>query len=407
MRYGALFSFLVVLGGCARKQEEPPRPLVTVRTARAETADLRLSARAPATIFPREQANLAARITAPIRQLRARKGDNVSAGQVLAVLDNRDLIAQRDEARASVADAQANLRKLAAGTLPTDVERARGQLMSAEAALNQARKYYQRRSELFRQGAIPGRDLLATETELAQAKAAYEVARRSLDLLEHQSRADDVRIAESRVGQAKARLALTEAQNRFTEVRSPFAGAITEQFMFPGDMAKPDTPIFTVMDLSVAVARAQVPEAQAGGIRRGQACSFDSAGGSAAASGGHVTVVNAAIDPARRTLEVWCEIPNAGRKLRAGAFGEVTVVTGSAPQAVVVPLAAVQFTEGTNAGSVYLVNQKDIAHKVDVETGERSRDRVQIVKGVGAGNRVIIEGGYGLPDGTRVREAGK
>ncbi|MCL4403091.1 MAG: efflux RND transporter periplasmic adaptor subunit [Acidobacteria bacterium] len=403
MKYAGLLSLLVLLVGCARREDEAPKPVVAVKLARAERADLRISVRAPATVFAREQANVSSRMTAPIRQLKARKGDAVSAGEILAVLENRDVAAQREEARAALADAQASLQKLAAGTLPTDIERARGQVISAEAALNQARQYYQRRSELFKQGAIPGRELLASETELAQAKAAHDVARRSLDLLEHQSRENDLRIAESRVGEAKARLQLAEVQGRFTEIRSPFSGMITEQFMFPGDMAKPDTPMFTVMDLSIAVARAQVPEGQAGAIQRGQACSFDSIDGSRAGSGGRITVVNMAVDPARRTVEVWCEIPNAGHQLRAGAFGNVTVVTGTAPQAVVVPLAAVQFNEGTRTGSVYVADEKRIAHKVEVETGERAGGRVQIVKGIEPGDAVIVEGAYGLPDGTQVQ----
>jgi multidrug efflux pump subunit AcrA (membrane-fusion protein) len=413
MKYLSLLSVVVVLGGCAHKEEEPAKPVVAVRLARAERADVRISVSAPATVFAREQANIAARITAPIRQLRARKGDRVSAGQVLAVLDNRDTAALRDEAIASVSDAQANFQKLSSGALPAEVERARGQLLSAQAALNQAQKVYDRRRELFQQGAIPGRDLLATETELAQAKAAHEVAKRSLDLLENHSRASDLRMAESRVGQAKARLALADAQNQFTEIRSPFAGTITEQFMFPGDMAKPDVPIFTVMDLSVAVARAQVPETQAAGVKRGQACSFDSIDGAVKAASGQVTVVNTAIDLARRTVEVWCELPNSGSRIRAGAFGTATILTGTAAQVTVAPIPAVQFREGTNSGFVYVVDDKRVAHKTEIETGARAEGRVQITKGVEPGALVIVEGGYGLPDGAQVHvqaaatEAGK
>jgi HlyD family secretion protein len=403
MKYLSLLSLIVFLAGCTQKEEAPAKTVVTVKVGRAEAADLRISVQAPATIYAREQANISARITAPIRQLRARKGDAVSAGQVLAVLENRDIAAQRDEARASVSDAQANLQKLSAGTLPTDLERARGEVVSAQAALNQAQTVYDRRSDLFKQGAIPGRDLLTSETDLARAKASYDVAKRALELLESQSREQDLRIAESRVSQAKARLALAEAQNEFTEIRSPFAGIVTEQFMFSGDMAKPDAPIFTVVDLSTAVARAQFPETQAGGIKRGETCSFASTDGGTSAPAGRVTVINAAIDPAKRTVEVWCEVPNAGLGLRAGAFGKVTVVTGVAHQAIVAPLAAVQFNEGTKAGSVYVVDQKATAHKVEVVTGERTEGRVQIVKGVQVGDVLILEGGYGLPDGTQVQ----
>ncbi len=408
MRYSSVLLLCVFLGGCAHEEDPPAKPVVAVKVARAETADIKVTVRAPATLFPREQANVSARITAPISELRARKGDAVRAGQVLALLENRDVVAQRQEAHASVSDAEANLGKLSAGTLPTDIERARGQLMLSQAALNQAQKYYERRSELYKQGAIPGRDLLASETDLAQAKANYEVSKKALELLEGQSREKDLEIARSRVQQAKARLAATEAQLQFTELRSPSAGVITEQFLYPGDMAKPEAPVFTVMDLSTVVARAQVPETDAVRIRTGQACSFEATDGTSSGSG-RVTVVNKAVDMARRTVEVWCEMPNPGTKLRAGVFGNVSVVTGAVQNATLVPLAAVQFVEGTRTGAVYTVDAQKIAHKKDVETGETAERKVEIRKGVAAGEVVIVEGGYGLPDGTQVNilEGGK
>lgn len=390
------------LGGCAHEEEATSKPVVAVKVARAETADLKVTVRAPATLFPREQANVSARVTAPIRELRARKGDVVKAGQVLALLENRDIVAQRQEAQASVSDAEANLQKLSTGTLPTDIERARGQLMLAEASLNQAQKYYERRSELFKQGAIPGRDLISSETDLAQAKVNREVARKSLELLEGQSREKDMQIARSRVEQAKARLALTEAQFQFTELRSPFSGVVTEQFVYPGDMAKPEVTAFTVMDLSTAVARAQVPESDAARIKPGQQCSFDALDGTASGAG-KITVVNQSVDAARRTVEVWCEVPNAGTKLRAGIYGTATAVTGAVPNAILAPVAAVQFNAGTQTGSVFVVDAQNIAHKKDVETGATADGKVEIRKGIAAGDAVIVEGGYGLPDGTQVK----
>ena len=258
----------------AEKEEEAPKPVVEVQTAQAEIADLALTVRAPATIFPREQANIASRLTARIARLNARKGDRVAAGQILAVLENHDLIAQRDAARAAIAEAEASLQKTTAGTLPTETERGRGQVATAKAALDQAQKIYERRKSLFEQGAIPQRDLLLSETELAQAKTAYEVATKSLDLLEKQSNDKDIRIAQSHVEAARAKLSEMNAQLEFTALRSPFAGVITEQLMYPGDMAKSDSVIFTVMNLNVAIARAQLPEADSHGVKIGQACSF-------------------------------------------------------------------------------------------------------------------------------------
>lgn len=394
---------VLLLAGCAKKkEEEAPKPLVDVKLAKAELAGVRLSVTGSAVIWPREQAGIGARVTAPIKELRVRKGDDVTAGQVLVLLENRDVLAQQQEATAGLDDAQANLQKTSSGTLPTDIERARGQLASAQSALALAQKVASRRAELFKLGAIPERDFMQSQTELAQAQTAYEVSKKSMELLQQQSGEKDIAIARSHVAQAKARVAQAGAQLQFTELRSPLSGTITDQFQFPGDMAQPGTPIFTAMDLSVVIARAQVPDSEIGAVRTGQACRFTPADRTSDGVEGRVTVVNRAVDPARRTVEVWCEIANSARKLRANIFGNTEIFTGTA-KGVAVPQAAVQFNEGSRSGIVMVVDAKSIAHKREIEAGETSGDRVQILKGLNAGETVVTDGGYGLPDGTEVR----
>jgi len=405
MKTSIVTCVCLLLAGCSSKEESAPKPIVSVKLARAEVANVRVQVEAPATIFPRQQANIASRITAPIRILHVRKGDSVQSGQVLAELEDGDLLAQKREAIAVVADAEANLQKTSGGTLPMDVERARGQVATAEAALNQSQKIYDRRRELFDQGAIPNRDLLTSQTELSQARTAHEVAKKSLDLLLTQSRERDIAIAESRLEQAKARLELLNTQLQYAKLVSPFTGTIVEQLMYPGDMAKPESPIFTVMDISVAVARAQIPEAEAGAARIGQECLFIPADSHQSAYKGRIAVVNHAVDPARRTVEVWCEIPRREGELRSGVFGRLKIITGTVPKSVLVPLSAVQFLEGTRKGFVMIVDEKHTAHKRDVEAGETLADKVRITQGIGPGELIIVEGGYGLPDGTEVRPA--
>jgi HlyD family secretion protein len=394
------------LAGCVQKEEPQAKPVVEVKVAKAEVADVQISVRAPATTFPKEQANISPRVTAPIRRLSAHKGDRVVAGQVLAELEQTDLIAQRNEAIAVVADAEANLQKVTSGTNPTDVERARGQVETSKAALDQAQKFYDRRQELFRLGAIPNRDVVISQTDLAQAKTAYDVATRSLDLLQQQSAGKDIKMAQSRLDQARAHAELIQAQLAFTEIHSPFAGSVTEQFMYPGDMAKPDSPMFTIMDLSTAVARSQVPESDAAGVRVGERCAFTSGDDAAKRWEGNISVLNQAVDPGRRTVEAWCEIPNPNGALRAGVFGSVLILTGVQAKSVVVPQAAVQFSEGGSKASVIVMTDKQTSLTRAVEAGPSSEGRVQIRKGVEPGELVIVSGGYGLADGTAVKLAG-
>ena len=403
MKRTAILGFCTLLAGCGARQEETAKTVVEVKVALAETATVRLSVEAPATVFPLQQAAITARITAPIRSIAVRKGEDAAAGQVLAELDSRDLASQRQGAEAEVTEARANLEKTTAGTLPADIERARGQLISAEAALNQAQKIHERRAELAKQGAIPGRDLLAAETDLAKATADRDVARKSIEVLQHQSGEADTRMAESHLKQAQARLETAAAGLQFAEIRSPFAGVVTEQFLYPGDLAQPSAPILTLMDLTTAVARAQVPEAQAAAVRPGQPCAFAPGDSPEARFSGRISMVNQAVDPARRTVEAWCRIPNPSRALRANVFGNVTIETGSEPGSVVAPQPAVQFAEGTSHGTVMVVDDKRVAHKRDVETGQVFDGKVQMKSGLKAGERVVVEGAYGLPDGAEVK----
>jgi multidrug efflux pump subunit AcrA (membrane-fusion protein) len=104
-------------------------------------------------------------------------------------------------------------------------------------------------------------------------------------------------------------------------------------------------------------------------------------------------------------VEVWCEIPNGEARLRAGVFGTVEFVTGRLEHAVMAPVAAVQFEEGTRKGFVMVAGADGKAHRRSVETGAEQGGRVPVLKGLKAGEAVIVEGGYGLPDGTAVKLA--
>lgn len=401
----------VILAGCAKKEEAEPKPLVEVKLAPATVEDVEHSITGPATVFPISQAGVAARNAAPIRQLLVKKGDNVTAGQTLAILESSDMAAAKNEALANLTEAEQNLQKTTAGTLPSDLERARGQMVAAEAAYKQADAIRSRRKSLFDEGAIPQRDLMTAETDLATTKANYEVAKLSYDLLKNQSNERDIQIAKSHVEQSKSRLAQADAQLSYTRITAPFAGTVTEQFMFPGDMARPDAPVFTVSDLSKAVARTQIPESDAAPIHAGQSCRFipgetivSTDGNKQTRYEGKVTVVNRSADPARRTIEIWCEIAKPPTALHPGVFGDVAFVT-EREKGVTVPREAVQFNEGTLKGWVMVVDG-GIAHRRDIEADSAPGSRVHILKGLKGGENVVTEGVYGLEDNVHVKLSG-
>ena len=88
----------------------------------------------------------------------------------------------------------------------------------------------------------------------------------------------------------------------------------------------------------------------------------------------------------------------------AGVFGEVGILTATT-RGIVVPQSAVQLNEGSHTGWVMTIDEKNIAHKREVETGGVFDAKVQVLKGIKPGEGVVIQGAYGLPDGTEVKRA--
>jgi HlyD family secretion protein len=407
MKYCAVLLLIgLVTFGCRAGNDSDKKVIVNVSVQKAMAKDVPLVVSAPATVFGKSEAHLSARITANVLEVRVHKGESVKVGQMLALLDRRDLEAQNEDSAAGMRSAEAALERTEQAIIPLQLTQARGDLAAKKASLELAKKVYERRKELFAEGAISGRDLQTSEAELAQAQANFDAARTKLDAVENHTSAEDLRTAKNNLAQSQARKSLAAANLSFAEIRSPFAGTVTEQLAFPGDLASPGNPMFTVADLSVAVARAQVDADQVGGVKVGQACSFSKDGGAATPSQGKITVVNQAVDSARRTVEVWCEIPNRDGTLKSGFFGSLRISVGKAPQAVVIPTSAVEFEEGTQTGRVYVVDNRNLAHVRTVNAVPIDDREVRILSGLQAGELVIVAGEYGLPDNTQVNPAG-
>lgn len=401
-----LLVVVVVLAAASCKHgdaEHKVAPLVEVKLAEAKTADLTETIEAPGTVFPLAQAAVAAKVQAPIRELLVTKGSDVKKGQLIAVLENRDLDAARRESAGALQEAESALLRLSAGALPGDVERAQEQVNMTKSALETAQKIYDRRKVLVEEGAIPAKELLLSQNELATAQGNYLVAKKSLELLQSQTRERDLEMARSRVEQAKAKVAQAEAQVAYTRIRSPMDGVVSDQWMYPGDMAKPDAPIVTLVDIHKIIVRAQAPEAKAAALKLGQTVEFLPQDLPGRKFVGRISVISPAVDRAARTVEVWTEIDNVKKELRAGGYGTLAIASGKVKGAVVIPRAAAVLEEGANEGVVYTVDEKNIAHKRTVKVGMEHEGLLQVTEGLQAGEKVVAEGNYGLPDKAEVK----
>src|SRR5262249_32018603 len=247
--------------------KEAPAP-VQVTTVTQDT--VRRIVGGDGVLFPVEQQNAMPKIQAPVQKYHANRGDHVKAGQLLAVLENRDLRAAVAQNKAQVAQADANLRATTQATVPEAEVKARTDVQSAQQQYDAAQKLLESRQNLLKQGALARRLVDEAQVQVAQAKAALDSAQEHLRALNTAGAREQVATAQAQVAAAQAQLVSAEAQLAYSEVHSPIAGVVADRPIYPGDMAQPGQPLFIIMDISRVVARVNVPQGEANRVRLGQ-----------------------------------------------------------------------------------------------------------------------------------------
>ncbi len=392
---------LVTLAGCGKKDEKEAEPIVPVQVVAVRKDSIRRIVTADAVLYPQNQASVTPKVSAPVKKFYVNRGDHVKEGQMLAVLENRDLSAAASESKGLYEQAAANYRATSAASVPEQVTTAQANLQAAKEALDAAKKLLDSREKLFRDGALAHRQVDEAQVAYVQARSQYETAQEHLKGLQNAGKEEQLKSAKGQADAAQAHYAASEAQLSYTEIRSPITGVITERAVWEGEMASAGTPLLTVMDVSHVVARANIPQDQASVLKIGDDATLTPSDGSEEVPG-KVIVVSPAVDANTTTVQVWVQAVNPGERLRPGASVRVSIVAGKVSNAVVVPPAALLPTaEGETV--VMVVGSDSIAHEKKVEIGIREPDKVQILNGASPGQQVILVGGLGLEDGAKVR----
>jgi len=291
------------LAGCS-KEPADKEPLVSVQVAPVEKTSIEDNVTAEAILFPIQQAAITPKISAPVKSLPVRRGQKVQAGQLLAVLENRDLAAAAQDTKGGYEQAQASYETVTAASLPEEIQKAQLDTEAAKKLLDAQEKVFQSRQELFQQGAMPRKELDQSGVDLTQARNQYEIARKHLDALMAVGKQQELRSAAGQLQSAKGKYMGAEAQLSYSEIRSPIAGVVTDRPLYPGEMAAAGTPLITVMDVSKVIARVHIPQNDAALLKVGDSAKITAAGIEEPVLG-KVTVVSPALDPNSTTVEVW------------------------------------------------------------------------------------------------------
>jgi len=320
----------------------------------------------------RTTATIAARILAPVREVRVSPGDQVRKGQMLIVLAGDDLAAGARAARAAAVAAEQGAKAAAA------------ELLAAEAGLTLARASHDRIAGLQAKRSATAQELDDAIATLRSAEARVAGA---------SARAQQ---AASAVESARAAGDQASTTHSFTTIAAPFDGTITEKMIEPGNMASPGMPLLRLEDTRGFRLEVRVDESRIGQIRNGDSVPVF-LGTRTTSTTGTVVEVSRAVDADARAFLVKIALPDA-HGLRSGEFGKARFA-GMPRRALTVPSSAI--VRRGQLASVFVVDQGTARVRlVNLRESE-------VLAGLTESEVVILSPPASVTDGRRVSVGGR
>jgi multidrug efflux pump subunit AcrA (membrane-fusion protein) len=351
-------------------------PAVSVPVARVERALNPLIYEAVGTVHARVTATVSSKLLAAIQELVVKEGDRVRQGDLLVQLDDRQVAAHFQQARAALAEAE----KAEAAAVSTRA--------AAEASARQARSTYERKRVLVADEVVTPETFEEAETQYRQAQA---------DL----ARADAmVAAARARVQQGRAAVDAADVARADARILAPYDGRVTAKLAETGDLAAPGTPLLILERDQGYRVDLMVPESHIQYVRAGQTVTVDVPAANASMEG-VVEVIVPSADSATRTVVVQVSLP-ADPALRSGMFVRAALPMGETPS-LRIPASAV-VRQGQLTG-VFVVDDADTARFRLIRTGRVYGSQVEVLSGVPHGTRVVTRPPPGFANGAVVEPA--
>ena len=363
-------AMIIAAAGAAYLRFWRAVPVTTVEAVQGRVA---MHVTGPGTVQARVPVTLSSRITATVARIDADVGDIVKRGQLLAVLDDRDLAARR-----AVTGGQQEI-------LLRNLQAAQATVAKAQAELDLAQSKHRRDSELLRAGFLSPASLDTSAAALQSALANLDNARASLAAREAEklSLAHEVRYSDTVLS--------------FTRITAPSDGVVILRQTEMGATVVPGSPIFRLADPATLWIAMRVDESVVGRVMVGQSASIRLRTGETHA--GKVARIARQSDAATRELEVNVAFNMPPERFALDQEAEVTILAGE-NTGIIVPVTALT-RDGNGQQGVLVVSDARTSFR-PVETGGADAKQVLIGKGLASGERVVVPAAD-IKAGMRVR----
>jgi HlyD family secretion protein len=349
-----------------------------------------------------------------IGQIYVKAGSRVSAGELLATIENPTLDYNASSSQADYTNAVANV---ATARIQEQNQRVQyqAQVDTNKSALDEARRVYEADAALLDQKAIARNQVDADKAKLDQAQVAYDQAVQQLKLGAVSGYGmDSVQAAQANAEKSQILNAQNQQQVAFTRIVAPISGVIQTvaaqtsnplRSMQPGDAVTAGQGLFSIAGDNKYVVKAQVDEQDIINVRVGQAANITGQDFPGHVIPGHVMriepVAQKSTDTSSTAMQVLTTIAldQSPPFLKDGMSADVDILTSNLPHSIVIPTAAIN-KNGSNS-SVYVV-QSGIAKKRSVTLGRAGDSTTQVLSGLAPGDVIVAEKVPALTDGARV-----
>ena len=389
--YRITFAALAALALCGCSKSEMAQARSREATPKAVHAEpvrqdsVRRTVDVVGTLAAVDEVTISSEADGKVSKILADLGDRVTAGQLLVQLDNEKQQYTYAQQQAALARTLAQYGAPDSEHLPEleDTPDAR----RANADLVQATQAYDRASELFKR-------TLISQQALDDAKAALQ-SKRAI----YNSAIQNAKNLRASIQASEATMKLAARQLRDTEIRAPFDGFVQKRLVNMGELVKTQMPVMAIVRLDPLKVTAEIPERMAPWITPGQAVDLKVDAYQDRTFTGKVSRISPAVNTATRAFPFEALVPNRDAVLKPGTFTRVHIESGKIDSVLTVPYAALQYRYGVNR--VFVVNDGKLAIR-ELSVGERVGDRIEVMSGVKAGERIAISDVDTLTDGAAV-----
>jgi RND family efflux transporter MFP subunit len=303
-------------------------------------------------LIGKQTVDIAPRTGGRLLSVNVQLGDAVRRGQVLAKVEDREIVEQVRQAEASQEVSKATIRQ-------------------READLKVSELNFERSKNLFQRG------LLAKQS-LDDAESRYMASVAQFDLSKAQLNQNDSRLQELKIN----------LQN--TSVTSPVDGFVGKRSVDPGAMVNTNTAIASVVDISRLRLVANVVEKDLRVVNAGETAVVEVDAYPGETFNGKIARVSPVLDPATRTATMEVEIPNSDNRLKPGMYARVNLTVEEHDNALVIPKTAV--VDYSSQRGVWVPNESDRAMFVPLKLGIENSDQIEVLGGLNEGAKFVNNG---------------